>query len=408
MYAGNGSLDFGNHVLDLKVNDEKGIEIYGFIAQDNASSFSLGTEKNHDVKLSISSEGLKELYGAYLSKGPQMNVKANNFVLDLTTNNGVAIGLHAQNNTAVKDVATLAALPTTIDIDANSISMTLKQKDGRIYNNIAIVAISNGIVRLKGNTTIVSEDLIHTRGYATVEINKDGGFTSKLQGDIVFENSASNASGTGIDANVNICLDGEESFYTGRIIGMQAIAPDAQGDPSAIVTGMKMQVKNGATAHLVKTSFLNNLFVDDKGKVIFDGSKLLIGQQVGNRVGSISSRDEMAKTMKIEATSDGTGTFELKNDSVLTFAGTDSQTAEIEVLTANGSKIYAGEGAKNPVIKIVGTNADYPSSLTNTNVTGVNIVVNGEATLNIDGGTFTNTGFSGKNGKKRLSKRLSA
>ncbi len=128
------------------------------------------------------------------------------------TNKNVLAALWVENDTKDSN-GTLA----TIDIKANDINLSTEN------GYAAIVALSQGVVNVSGNTTISApSDAIVARGNATVNINADvvdGApvpFT-KMMGNINF-NYDDTTSRTPIDAFVNIVFAGTDSIWTGNTI----------------------------------------------------------------------------------------------------------------------------------------------------------------------------------------------
>ena len=123
---------------------------------------------------------------------------------------------------------------SSITVEAPTISIEGKEE--------AIVAFSNGEINVTGNATIKGGSaLIDTRGYASVNINRDNSnATTVLEGDIVFETpnvegGDGNFSGNLIDAFVNINLSGEGSSWTGRSYQSYKYV-DASNGTVAVVT----------------------------------------------------------------------------------------------------------------------------------------------------------------------------
>jgi len=163
---------------------------------------------------------------------------------------------------------------SSITVEAPTISIEAKKQ--------AIVAFSNAEINITGNATIKGGSaLIDTRGYASVNINRDNSnATTVLEGDIVFETpnvegGVSNSSGNLINAFVNINLSGEGSSWTGRSYQSYKYV-DASNDTVTVVTseiggnpeyfgqvsGLVLSVAKGAKWETTGDSFANVLNMD--------------------------------------------------------------------------------------------------------------------------------------------------
>ena len=115
---------------------------------------------------------------------------------------GNAAGIWAQNSTTDTDKT-----PATVNITADDIEIFAPGAHG-------VVAMSQGIINLNGNTTIkAKEKAILARGDAQVHINKDTDNTLKMEGDIDFDYDKA-TSGSKVDAIV-------DDFHVLHIIGHQ-------------------------------------------------------------------------------------------------------------------------------------------------------------------------------------------
>ena len=80
------------------------------------------------------------------------------------------------------------------------------------------MAFSNGYLEVNGNLTVNAVNAIDTRGYATINVNKDKTGTVVLNGNITFETPGASAqSGEVLDSNVNVYLTGAGSSWTGNV-----------------------------------------------------------------------------------------------------------------------------------------------------------------------------------------------
>lgn len=148
----------------------------------------------------VSISGKEDITVWALANGSNINI--NGKTVDISSTNGSAVW--AQNNT------TASTDPVaTVDIKADTINISAPNDNG-------VVAMSQGIVNIEGDTTITAKDAILARGNAQVNVNTDSDSNKTvLNGDIVFDYSQ-DTSGTPINAYVNVNLNGADSSWTGN------------------------------------------------------------------------------------------------------------------------------------------------------------------------------------------------
>ena len=174
-----------------------------------------------------------------------------------TTNDGNVSAIWAQSNGDATKPADNAAY---VNITANEINLSGKEK--------AVTAMSNGVINLSGNTTITADSAILARGYSVVNINtEDTSKTLKMNGNIDF-NYNHKTSQTAIDADINVSLNGTDSYWTGNTVkSWDDVKPE---DPNKlIVSNATVSLNEGATWNATKITAtdtmeqtaLNNLIV---------------------------------------------------------------------------------------------------------------------------------------------------
>ena len=166
-----------------------------------------------------------------------------------------------QNNT---DITLAPDNAASVKLTANNINVTAPK--------LGLVAFSNGQLDINGNLTVEAEHAIDVRGNSTVNINQDpeGEYSTKLKGDIVFETNDEKGSGKLINANVNVNLAGEDSYWEGRAYQLYNKEEHValEGDKvHGSVEGFKVEIKDGAQWNMTGNSFINNLALDDGGVV---------------------------------------------------------------------------------------------------------------------------------------------
>ena len=205
------------------------------------------------------SDGIQAIQGHVYLQAKEISISATGWEW--------ATAIRAQNNSQTPQAPEGAA------------SVTLIADTIELYGvNAGIVATSNGQVNITGNTKISSQDgiAVDVRGHSTTNINVDGKHTTVIEGDICFETpntpGSSQGSGNLIDANVNINLSGEGSSWTGAAYqaygdNTHGVALEDNDQYYGDVTGLTVNVQNGATWNMTDDSFVNRVTASDGGKI---------------------------------------------------------------------------------------------------------------------------------------------
>ena len=218
---------------------------YGAMAW--GSEVNLGSSKNDIVSISVApgkTPDDKIGLWAYQENG-KIKVTAKELNIAVTAAEGeLAYGVLAQNTTYKE-----ANTPASITIDADNTTITVAS-DGTtsVPVGAGIGVMSDGKVDITGNIKISAKNAILARGNASAEVNVGAaGKTVQLDGDINF-NWAAN-SGTPVDANVNVVLDGKDSYWNGNALvtwnDMPAMS-DSEKAKTLKVTGLNVALSNGA------------------------------------------------------------------------------------------------------------------------------------------------------------------
>lgn len=150
--------------------------------------------------------------------------------------------------------------------------------------------MSQGTINILGNlyvnTINGNTDAIITRGDSTIAINTSGTHTVQMNGDVNF-NYDGPTSGTKVDADVDITLNGANSYWNGNTLISWNGTPS---DPSKLeVSEMTLTVKDGATWTPTaieetadqKYTPLNNLILDDGNIDVNKGVEIAIDKVSG-------------------------------------------------------------------------------------------------------------------------------
>lgn len=276
----------------------------------------LGDDNTQNVNISATGKdayGMMSLYG-----GSKITVNGDTLTIN-AKGTGYAIGLQAQSNS--NEPAAKIDINTKNTIINASTDATEPVKGE--YPAIGIVAYSGSTVNIDNNLTVNAGTAISTRGYSTININKNGTGTVKMNGDISF-NYDEKTSGTPIDSTVNLNLTNEESYLNGNII--------KTGNPPSnnnTVKGMNMSLSNGATWTSTKDSFVNNLTLKNGGNVNLAGDAHKV-----NVLDKMTSNDGVVATNSLDSK------VEIANNAK----------KDVKKLTVKGTGSMADAIAKDPSV----------------------------------------------------------
>lgn len=200
----------------------------GLYAQDN-NRISVGNAGS-DIQISAKGEDavgvLALVHGSVDLNGKNAVIKAE------SSGNQASEGIHVQNNDMT-------------DTDHRA-TVNVNTENTTIHADSALVAMSHSVLNVESNLVTNGKNAILTRGNSDVNINMDGKHTTQLNGDIVFNYDGA-SSGTVIDSNVNVKLNGEGSFWTGNTKAEWNNGNEGKPDADKMkVSHMTLQVENGA------------------------------------------------------------------------------------------------------------------------------------------------------------------
>lgn len=214
-------------IQGAKINvSAEGKKARGLYAQDN-NKISAGNAGS-DIQISVKGE---DAIGVLALVHGTVDLNGKNAVIN-AEGSQASEGIHVQNND-MNDKDNRAT------VNVNTENTTINAKS-------ALVAMSNSVLNVSSNLVTNGKNAILTRGNSDVNINVDGKHTTQLNGDIVFNYDGA-SSGTGIDSNVNVNLNGEGSFWTGNTKAEWNTSTDGKpSDDKMNVSHMTLQVENGA------------------------------------------------------------------------------------------------------------------------------------------------------------------
>lgn len=223
--APDGKVTIHGAKIDVSAQGKKARGLY---AQDN-NKISVGNAGS-DIQISAKGEDavgvLALVHGSVELNGKNAVIKAE------SSGNQASEGIHVQNNDMT-------------DTDHRA-TVNVNTENTTIHADSALVAMSHSVLNVNSNLVTHGKNAILTRGNSDVNINMDGKHTTQLNGDIVFNYDGA-SSGTAIDSNVNVNLNGEGSFWTGNTKAEWNNGNEGKPDADKMqVSHMTLQVENGA------------------------------------------------------------------------------------------------------------------------------------------------------------------
>ena len=216
-------------IQGAKINvSAEGKTARGLYAQDN-NKISVG-DTGSDIQISAKGE---DAIGVLALEHGSVDLNGKNAVIKAEGSGSQASeGIHVQNNDMT-------------DQDHRA-TVNVNTENTTIHADSALVAMSNSVLNVNSNLVTNGKNAILTRGNSDVNINMDGEHTTQLNGDIVFNYDGA-SSGTVIDSNVNVNLNGEGSFWTGNTKAEWNNGNEGKPDAGKMqVSHMTLQVENGA------------------------------------------------------------------------------------------------------------------------------------------------------------------
>lgn len=223
--APDGKVTINGAKIDVSAQGKKARGLY---AQDN-NKISVG---NAGSAIQISAKG-EDAVGVLALVHGSVELNGKNAVIKAESRGNLASeGIHVQN--------------TDMTDTAHRATVNVNTENTTIHADSALVAMSNSVLNVNSNLVTNGKNAILTRGNSDVNINMEGKHTTQLNGDIVF-NYDKASSGTAIDSNVNVNLNGEGSFWTGNTKAEWNNGNEGKPDADKMkVSHMTLQVENGA------------------------------------------------------------------------------------------------------------------------------------------------------------------
>lgn len=317
--APDGKVTINGAKIDVSAQGKKARGLY---AQDN-NKISVGNAGS-DIQISAKGEDavgvLALVHGSVELNGKNAVIKAE------SSGNQASEGIHVQNNDMT-------------DTDHRA-KVNVNTENTTIHADSALVAMSNSVLNVESNLVTHGKNAILTRGNSDVNINMEGKHTTQLNGDIVFNYDGA-SSGTVIDSNVNVKLNGEGSFWTGNTKAEWNNGNEGKPDADTMkVSHMTLQVENGAQWN--PTSVKE---VGDNSASAGSQAVALNSLKLNNGVVNLDSDKLDANSpVKVENIS-GNGTITTNSLDNKLDIGTKADDAKLKVEGSGeiGDKILAGE-----------------------------------------------------------------
>lgn len=231
-------------------------------------------------------------------QGPKLNINTEQLTVTGKSTNGWVYGIYAQGKT------TDAVDHPEINITAKDVYVNVDSEvDGRAS---AIVAMSQGIIKIDGNLEANGDNAIVARGDSVVLINETGSSSVKLNGDINF-NYDKATSGTKVDSIVKVNLSGEESYWNGNVVASYGTGETTEENMQ--VYGFTLGLANGAqwTPNQTRnesTSPVSGLYDIAVNNLVFEDGVINL-KHGSDQVVEIENMTGSGGTINVTATTDG-------------------------------------------------------------------------------------------------------
>lgn len=315
----------------INVAAEGGQKARGLYAQDQ-NEIIVG---NAGSDIHISAKG-EDAAGIIAIEHGSVALNGQNAVID-ADGSKYSTGIHVQNNDMTDET--------------NRATVNVNTENTTINAVTALSAMSHSVLNVNSNLVTNGKNAILTRGNSDVNINTDGKHTTQLNGDIVF-NYDGDSSGTGIDSNVNVNLNGEGSSWTGNTKAEWNSASGKPDEAKLAVSHMNLNVANGAQWNPTTIKSQNNITNGVENIAI---NNLALNNAIINLDSSNLAGDDAVNIENLTGTG---GTINTNNvDNKLSIENKAADTS----LTVNGTKevtdaIASGEANLQKLADVVKSN----------------------------------------------------
>ena len=347
----------------INVAAEGGPKARGLYAQDK-NEIVVGSAGSG---IHISAKG-EDAAGIIAIEHGSVALNGQNAVIDVDGSK-YSTGIHVQNNDMTDET--------------NRATVNVNTENTTINAVTALSAMSHSVLNVNSNLVTNGKNAILTRGNSDVNINTDGKHTTQLNGDIVFNYDGA-SSGTGIDSNVNVNLNGEGSSWTGNTKAEWNSASGKPDEAKLTVSHMNLNVANGAQWNPTTIKSQNN---ETNGVENIAINNLALNNGIINLDSSNLAGDD---AVNIENLKGNGGT--INTDNVNNKLSIDSKAADTN-LTVNGTKdvtdaIASGKASLQKLADVVKSNG---KSAADTVTSDANDIIGGYSAKVIDGEVVAKT-----------------
>ena len=315
----------------INVAAEGGPKARGLYAQDQ-NEIVVGSAGS-DIHISAKGE---DAAGIIAIEHGSVDLNGQNAVIDVDGSK-YSTGIHVQNNDMTDET--------------NRATVNVNTENTTINAVTALSAVSHSVLNVNSNLVTNGKNAILTRGNSDVNINTDGKHTTQLNGDIVFNYDGA-SSGTGIDSNVNVNLNGEGSSWTGNTKAEWNSASGKPDEAKLTVSHMNLNVANGAQWNPTTIKSQNN---ETNGMNNIAINNLALNNGVVNLDSNNFSGDNAVKIENLEGTGGTINTNNVDNNISINSKAADTS------LTVNGTKevtdaIASGNASLQDLADVVKSN----------------------------------------------------
>ena len=315
----------------INVAAEGGPKARGLYAQDQNEI--IVCNAGSDIHISAKGE---DAAGIIAIEHGSVALNGQNAVIDVDGSK-YSTGIHVQNNDMTDET--------------NRATVNVNTENTKINAVTALSAMSHSVLNVNSNLVTNGKNAILTRGNSDVNINTDGKHTTQLNGDIVF-NYDGDSSGTGIDSNVNVNLNGEGSSWTGNTKAEWNSASGKPDEAKLTVSHMNLNVANGAQWNPTTIKSQNN---ETNGMNNIAINNLALNNGVVNLDSNNFAGDNAVKIENLEGTGGTINTNNVDNNISI-----NSKAADMS-LTVNGTKevtdaIASGNASLQDLADVVKSN----------------------------------------------------
>ena len=334
-----------------------------------------GTDTRNNPQINIGNSDTQSIAinaggGIFSLKSGHITLTSKEVTLISTDTSGSYSALWAQNNsTNINEIPVEERASITINAENTNIKAA----------NSAIVAMSNGIIEINGNLHVEAQNALLARGDAIISLNKSGESTVGIDGNINF-NYDEPTSGTGVNATIDITLNGADSYWNGNTLISWNGMPS---DPSKLdVSEMTLTVKDGATWTPTAISNSDSQKYTALNKLTLDGGIVDVNKGVAITIENIDGKGAI--------TNAGSVTIEKGSiEGPITFEKGDATADNMVTVGKDGITTLTGGVAGSGTIDKLAIDKDGKTTITNAKLSGhEGRALKNEGTLTINGGSF--------------------